>query len=215
MIKKNGFTLMELIAAIFILGIIGVIAVPRVLDKYNESKIDALVIQESKLVESASILKLDYCERPVDETHYLNCNKYYHEYSGITNYNSKKVYTHYICTKDLKELGYYSEDLEFSGKKCLGAVIYKLDEKTNAVIDSYSYVKCGAQYTSEKKNNFDEEIYRQCVSADEEDIPVEKPVVVPTKGDEECSHYGAEVIDDREDGKCYCTNCGEWVDCPE
>ena len=53
--NKRGFTLVELIAAIAVIAIISVLAAPNIIKKYNDSRIEAIVIQESKLVEAGDI----------------------------------------------------------------------------------------------------------------------------------------------------------------
>lgn len=66
--NKKGFTLVEIVAAIAIMAIIGLIAVPSVIKKFNTSRIQAMAIQENKLVEAGDILLDDYCRDAIDET---------------------------------------------------------------------------------------------------------------------------------------------------
>ena len=48
--KRNGFTLVEILAAIAVIAIISVIAAPSIIKSYNNSRIEAITIQKSKLV---------------------------------------------------------------------------------------------------------------------------------------------------------------------
>ena len=50
--NKKGFTLIEIIATVALLAILMLVAGPNLIKHYNQSKIDAMVIQEGKLVES-------------------------------------------------------------------------------------------------------------------------------------------------------------------
>ena len=52
--KKNGFTLVELLAVIAILSLIGLIAIPKVLDAINNSRNKGYLEIEKRLEEAAS-----------------------------------------------------------------------------------------------------------------------------------------------------------------
>ena len=81
--KKKGFTLVELIATIAILSILIVLVAPNVLGKFKESRINAMIIQESKLVESGSILVQDYCKNPINDDYKMKCDDVYDDISKM------------------------------------------------------------------------------------------------------------------------------------
>lgn len=161
--KKKGFTLIELIAAIAILSILAIIVAPNVLGKFNESRIKAMIIQESKLVESGTILVQDYCKNPINDDYKNKCSNVYANVSSIKNVKDKNnqatnldlnevingatgtsgVTRKYVCVKDMKTLGYYSEKLKYGGNDCVGFVVYLIDNATNREVSSYSHIKCG------------------------------------------------------------------------
>ena len=167
--EKKGFTLVEIIATIAILSIIILISVPSVLKSFNKSRIQAMAIQENKLVEAGDILLDDYCKDALDDEKKRRCKFYYQDlalsdddrsnYSEIIKDDKKYKY---ICVSDIKELDYYSEELVYSGTPCQGVVIYEIDKKSNLISDSYSYVKCEEAYRTEEKNVKIEELFKGC-----------------------------------------------------
>ncbi len=161
--NKKAFTLIELIAVIVIIGILGIITVPNVLEYFTESKIEAMIIQENKLVESGDILVRDYCKNPINDDYQLQCDEFYKgiktEDESVID-NNEKTYTRYICLSKLKELNYYSETLQYSKTECNGAVVYIIDEDTDIQKESFSVVKCGNDYKTifgnEKDQGYEE-----------------------------------------------------------
>ena len=162
--NKKGFTLVELLAVIVIIGILGLLAIPNVLKYFNESKLKAMMVQESKLVESGDILVRDYCKKPLNDEYRLECDSHY---QGLDNYEDEdkvdsdpQTYTRYICVSTLKDKEYYSEKLQFSGEDCSGVVVYRIDEETDIQKDSFAVVKCGSSYKTifenENAEDYDE-----------------------------------------------------------
>ena len=159
---KKGFTLVEMIATIAILSIIILISAPSVLKSYNESRIKAMVIQETKLVEAGDILLDDYCNDALDESKKEKCSEYYQRLYSVSNLKDEVNYN-YICVRDLKNLKYYSEKLVYGGSNCQGVVVYETDKKTNLKVDSYSYIDCEGAYTSQNADNIDfMNLFKEC-----------------------------------------------------
>ena len=152
--NKKGFTLVEVIATVALLAILIGLAGTSLIKKYNESKKEAIIIQEGQLVQSGDMVIQDYCKDPLSDGYQLQCDDYFRPYVD-SNKNliiEDNTYTKYICVKDLKKLGYYSEELVYSGVDCSGVVIYKIDYETDLQKDSYSVIKCGEDYTTEVEN---------------------------------------------------------------
>ena len=77
--RKKGFTLVEIIATIVILSIIILISAPSVLKSFNKSRIQAMVIQENKLIETGEVLLEDYCKDAINDSYKEQCEVYYQE----------------------------------------------------------------------------------------------------------------------------------------
>ena len=167
--KKNGFTLVELLATIAIIAIVGLIALPSVMKSFNTSRIQAMAIQENKLVETGEILLADYCHDAINQSYKEKCDMYYQELilseqEKIDNediVSSDKTYK-YICVEDMKKLNYYTEELVFSGTPCKAAVIYEIDNHSKMQTDSYAYVKCGDAYSTQNRDVRLEELFKNC-----------------------------------------------------
>lgn len=66
--KKNGFTLIEVLAVIIILGVIGLIVMPVVTNSLKESKADLYKIQISNIKEAAKTWSADNINKLPTET---------------------------------------------------------------------------------------------------------------------------------------------------
>jgi len=121
--KKNGFTLMELLAVIAIIGILVLLIVPNVLKTYNESIIKSLEVEEGVIVDAANIFLEDYCISPIDDDHSSQCPSTYKN-------------DRYLALEDLKD--YITKELKYKGQKCNGIVIY------NEKKEGKTYLACGS-----------------------------------------------------------------------
>ena len=157
--NKKGFTLVEIIAVVVIMSILVIITGTNLIKKFNESKIETLIIQEGQLVQSGDMVIQDYCKDPLNEGYKLQCDELYKSYvddrQDLIIDESDNTYMKYICINDLKNLGYYNEELQLSGENCSGVVVYKIDYQTDLQRDSFSVIRCGGEYTSEINKNKD------------------------------------------------------------
>ena len=186
--SKKGFTLVELIATIAILSIIVLISAPSVLKSFNKSRIQAMAIQENKLVETGEVLLDDFCRDAIDDSYKEQCEVYYQELvlSNEDKENNKdilnknKIYK-YICVDDMKKLNYYTEDLKYSGTPCQGVVVYEIDYYTNRQTDAYSYIKCEDAYRTQDRNVKLENLFQNCFDEYSSDENYNKSYTVTIK----------------------------------
>ncbi|MBQ7789963.1 MAG: InlB B-repeat-containing protein [Bacilli bacterium] len=186
--SKKGFTLVELIATIAILSIIVLISAPSVIKSFNKSRIQAMAIQENKLIETGEVLLDDFCRDAIDDSYKEQCEVYYQELvlSNEEKENNKdilnknKIYK-YICVDDMKKLNYYTEDLKFSGTPCQGVVVYEIDYYTNRQTDAYSYIKCEDAYKTQNRNEKLENLFQNCFDEYRSDENYNKTYTVTIK----------------------------------
>lgn len=78
--KKSGFTLVELLAVISILGVIMVLFMPSIMNLYNKSKKNIRSLEESTLIDSAKMYAIDLDSGNAFYTAPENININKHEY---------------------------------------------------------------------------------------------------------------------------------------
>ena len=115
--KKNGFTLVELLAVMIILGIIATIFVPNTIKLLKENNLKIYKVKESELIKAAK--------------DYANYDK---NFSSPT----VEIPIKYITMTQLVEGGYMNSILDTSsGKECRAFVKVTLND-----INGYNYEAC-------------------------------------------------------------------------
>lgn len=128
---KKGFTLVELMVAITIIGILAILILPDFIKNFTNARDTAMITQEHEIVDASKLFIEDFCRHPLEENEGL-CNTY----SLQTSDTNKK----YTCLKVLQGTKYIDEIVQ-QGQLCTGFVIYTKDFKSYK-----SYIKCGAGY---------------------------------------------------------------------
>ena len=154
--KKNGFTLIEILVVIAIIAILTLIAVPAVLKIYNKNVIKSMHIQETEIKDAANLFVEDYCKTSIDQTKI--CPKSY-----STAVNNKKT----VCLKDLQNKSdKYIDTVKYKGSDCKGYVTYYLDSETGVYGNEKTFLFCGlnedGSYDYATSKDYDFKEYCSC-----------------------------------------------------
>ena len=141
--KKKGFTLVELLAVIAVLAILIIIALPNVLELFNNSSDTVMSVQEQNVLSAADNYLDDYCIHPINSERKSLCSS-----SVITLEEGTKSSKKFVCVFTLVNASYIDKVFYRSGNQCQGFVIY---DKANNSLDysnGKTYLSCPG-YTTE------------------------------------------------------------------
>ena len=167
--NKKGFTLIEILAVVAILGILSLIAVPNVLKYLNESRKRAMITQENTILDAANLYITDYCSST--KLHDGMCPDSYE--------NNEESSEKYICLSDLQNTSNsYAETVKYKGKECKGIIVYdgknpkgktylycgddgNYDYITDSSLNPAMYSRCGigsVDYKSEASSTWEDRV---------------------------------------------------------
>ena len=154
--KKNGFTLVELLVVIGVIAILTLMVVPAAIKIYNENVIKSMHVQENEVKDAANLFIEDYCKSTIDQTKI--CPKSY-----SVSKNDKKT----VCLQDLQKSGdKYIDTIRYKNTDCKGYVTYFLDSETGLYGNEKAYLLCGlnddGSYEYVTDENYDLKEYCKC-----------------------------------------------------
>ena len=138
--KKKGFTLVELLAAIIILGILAIVVLPDIIDIFNSSQRSSLKVQENQLLDAGGLYVQDYCSNPM-----WGGNECANNYYGDTYYDEDGDIHQvvYVCSGYLKSLGYIDDIYFDKDNLCEGAAVFDYNISDNSFSRLKGYLACG------------------------------------------------------------------------
>lgn len=135
--NKKGFTLVEILAVIALIGILLLFVMPNLVDIFSNSVKSTMKVQESEIEDAALIYLEDYCKNKIGNNVCPSTIKR----------NDNKKYSGYVTLQTLINADYI-DDISLQGNDCNGCVIYT-DNKAEA------YLTCdGNAYTTKTNVNF-------------------------------------------------------------
>ncbi|NLC48673.1 MAG: leucine-rich repeat protein [Tenericutes bacterium] len=130
--KRNAFTLIELLAVIGILGILILAVVPNVIKIYNNALLKTMETQEANVKNASKLYVEDYCIDPIDNTYICPSS-----YENVVN-NER-----YVCLNKLQSgSDKYIGNITYKNKSCTGVVVYTKDT-SGSYSNSKTYLYCG------------------------------------------------------------------------
>lgn len=140
---KKGFTLVELLAVIAILGMIVVIAVPNVMDIFKSSNEGMMISQETSVLDAANIYLNDYCIHPIYHSSICSVNRY-------DDSDSNKVY---LCLGNVISTGRIGSVYFKGSTECRGFIVYDKDATEINYSNGKVFLKCGDEYITADKDD--------------------------------------------------------------
>ena len=136
---RKGFTLVELLAIIVIIGVLSSFVVINIVSYYKTSADNAVLTQESQVLDAASLAITDFCNRPADsKTKKEKCVYSESTPNGLVRIDDDG--NGYVCLNKLKEAGYYTSEIYHSKTPCIGYVLF---EKNDGIYDNgKTYLFC-------------------------------------------------------------------------
>ena len=139
--NKKGFTLVELLAVIAIVSVLGTVAVIASVKIYNDNIKKSMIVQENNVAEVSRTYLEDYCLDPLDDTY--KCPESY----------ENNTETKYICLSDLQDnvKGNYVTKVNYKKKDCKGIITFSKNND-GEYVNSKTYLYCNY---SDKNNKYE------------------------------------------------------------
>ena len=135
---KQGFTLVEVLAVIAIIGMLSVMIIPGIVDLFNDAVEDSMKVTENEVMDAANLYLEDYCRNPIDEDYRQHCSEDKHDLG------TNKVY---FCLSPLQGRKMIKEVYYKENTSCKGIVTYEMDGYKYA--NPHVYLYCGDAYMTE------------------------------------------------------------------
>ncbi len=148
--NKDGFTLVEVLVVIAIIGVLAILILPNFIKTFSDASGGVAKAQENQVVDAAKLFVEDYCRNPGREEK-GQCNSY--SITIETNSTSTKKYT---CLNTLQNKNYI-ENIVFKNNECVGFVVYDKDNDSKNYHDYKSYLQCGTAYQTAGINDIEDE----------------------------------------------------------
>ncbi len=153
MINKKGFTFIEILIGIALMGLVTIMLVPGIVDSFRGSKRNIMKIQEKQIANAAKIYLEDFCLNPVNDN--ISCSLHYD-----TDSEGFRVYNDTLEVSTIVDLGYISA-IKLNESDCEGYIVIENTTEVN------TYLYCGEEYVTSGYVGLDEITIFSFVGAEE------------------------------------------------
>ncbi len=141
--NKNGFTLVEILAVIAIIGVLIIISLPSLMEIFKDASNNSMTIQENEIVDASKLFLEDYCIHPLGDN---ICSDYSKD---VSEPNLK-----YVCLSTLQDKGYMDPVAVGNGTSCSGFVVYNKEADSKQYSNHKAYIECGSAYQTQDYSKF-------------------------------------------------------------
>lgn len=134
--NKKGFTLMEVLAVIALIGVLLLFVTPNLVKIFSNSVNSTMKVQEQEIEDAALLYLEDFCRNKLPN----------HTCPSSIRRNDDKTYSGYI-TLDTLEIEDYIDEVSLQSVDCGGCIIYT-NNKPEA------YLTCQNKYTTKTDVDF-------------------------------------------------------------
>ncbi len=150
--KNNGFTLVELLAVIAILGVLVLIAVPNVIKLFNSGTNKTMQTQEANILSAANMFIDDYCVHRLStldnsSTPAPKCNEVVYSYYPTG--DATAIPKRFVCLSVIQNKGYIDSVNYKGSNSCLGIIVYDKATNSSRFSNGKVYLKC-ADYLTDR-----------------------------------------------------------------
>lgn len=132
--NKKGFTFIEILVGIALIGLVTVMLVPGIIDSFRSSKRNIMRVQEKQIADAAKIYIEDFCVNPISGT--VSCPLNFE-----TDPQGFKVYNDTLDVSTIIGLGYIG-DIRLNESDCEGYIVVEDTTKVK------TYLYCGEEYVT-------------------------------------------------------------------
>ena len=129
---RKGFTLLELLVVIALLGVLLLIVVPSTIKILDGSIVNTMKIQEEEVENAAKIYLEDYCKTPIDGSKICPLSRTITD--GVVYFNGE-------ISLDVLVTANYIDEVSVRSENCVGRIVF-VDNEPDA------FLSCGSVYTS-------------------------------------------------------------------
>lgn len=139
---KKGFTFIEILVGIALIGLVTIMLVPGIVDSFSSSKRNIMKIQEKQISDAAKIYLEDFCVNPINNN--VSCPLNYD-----TDSKGFKLYNDTFDVSTIIGLGYIG-DIKLNKSDCEGYIVVEDTTKVK------TYLYCGDEYITPGYSGKDE-----------------------------------------------------------